>query len=177
MTSALREAYSREGLPSEEASQAGEPCTGPVQAKRRLLILTRRRTVTVCSCSDRAEQAIPLSRHGGIMTYQFIICFLARCALIGARRCSSESAKPAASERRAAFTSLADSDPGHLQARASRVRQHNKLLRPTDQSKRHGRGVGTRTEAEGRRPPVGPGGGSRETPAEAAGESSTQRIP
>ncbi len=51
--------------------------------------------------------------------------FLARCALIGARRCSS-------AKRRAAFTSLADSDhPGHREARAraGRVRQHDKLLR------------------------------------------------
>ncbi len=58
------------------------------------------------------------------MTYLFIARFLARCALIGARLCSS-------AKRRAAFTSLADSDPGHpgLEARASRVRQHNKLLR------------------------------------------------
>jgi hypothetical protein len=55
----------------------------------------------------------------------FIACFLAaRCALIGARRCSL-------SKRRAAFTSLADSDPGHLEALASRVCQHtgNKPLR------------------------------------------------
>jgi hypothetical protein len=58
------------------------------------------------------------------MTYLFIAHFvrLARCALIGARRCSS-------AKRLAAFTSLADSDPGHLEALASRVRQHNKLLR------------------------------------------------
>jgi hypothetical protein len=65
-----------------------------------------------------------LSRHGGIMTYLLIARFLARCALIGARRCSSANLK-----RRAAFTSLADSDSGHLEARASRVRQHDKLLR------------------------------------------------
>jgi hypothetical protein len=45
------------------------------------------------------------------LTYLFIIRFLARCALIGARRCSSVNLK-----RRAAFTSLADSDPGHLEA-------------------------------------------------------------
>ncbi len=80
------------------------------------------------------EQAILLSRrrHGGIMplavtrTYLFIArsSFLARCTLTGARRCSS-------AKRRAAFTSLADSDPGQLEARASRVRPslHNKLLR------------------------------------------------
>ncbi len=67
------------------------------------------------------QAMILLSRHGGIMTYLFIARF-ARCALIGARRCSSAN-------RRAAFTSLADSDPWHLEARASRVRQHNKLLR------------------------------------------------
>jgi hypothetical protein len=60
------------------------------------------------------------------MKYLFIIGFLARCALTGAaaRRCSS-------AKRRDAFTSLADSDPGHLEARASRVHhdhwQHNKL--------------------------------------------------
>ncbi len=55
------------------------------------------------------------------MTYLFI----AR-VLIGARRCRSANLKC-----RAAFTvsSLADSDPVHLEARASRVRQHNKLLR------------------------------------------------
>jgi hypothetical protein len=41
--------------------------------------------------------------------------------LIGARRSSFSSAK-----RRAAFTSLADSDPGHLEARASRVRQRER---------------------------------------------------
>ena len=40
----------------------------------------------------------------------FIIRFLARSALIGARRCSS-------AKRRAAFTSMADSDPGHRKAR------------------------------------------------------------
>jgi hypothetical protein len=74
--------------------------------------------------SDRAEQAILLIRHGGILMYLFIIRFLARCALTGARRCSSANLK-----RRAAFTSLVDSDPGHLEARASRLRQHNKLLR------------------------------------------------
>ncbi len=90
---------------------------------------------TVCSCSDRAEQAILLSRHhdGGIMPYLFIQVArfltgrLARCApvSIGAWRCSS-------AKRRAAFTSLANSDPGHhhdLKARASRIRQHNKLSR------------------------------------------------
>jgi hypothetical protein len=55
----------------------------------------------------------------------FIACFLARAALIGARRCSS-------AKRRAAFTSLADSDPGYREARAGRVRgQHDKLLRVT----------------------------------------------
>jgi hypothetical protein len=53
------------------------------------------------------------------MTYLFIARFLARGALIGARRCSS-------AKRRAAF---ADSDPGHREARAGRVRQHDKLLR------------------------------------------------
>ncbi len=52
----------------------------------------------------------------------FIARFLARGALIGARRCSS-------AKRRAAFTSLADSDPGHREARATRVGKHNKLLR------------------------------------------------
>jgi hypothetical protein len=59
------------------------------------------------------------------MTYLFIARFLARGgALIGARRCSS-------AKRRAAFTSLADSDPGHREARAGRARQpeHDKLLR------------------------------------------------
>jgi hypothetical protein len=56
------------------------------------------------------------------MTYLFIARFLTRGALIGARRCSS-------AKRRAAFTSLADLDPGHREARAGRVRQHNKLLR------------------------------------------------
>ncbi len=60
------------------------------------------------------------------MTYLFIARFLARGALIGAaRRCTGSSAK----RRRAAFTSLADSDPGHREARAGRVRQHDKLLR------------------------------------------------
>ncbi len=58
------------------------------------------------------------------MTYLFIACFLARCALIGARRCSSAKRRLGA-----AFTSLADSDPGHREARAGRVRQHDKLLR------------------------------------------------
>ncbi len=89
-------------------------------------------TVWSCTGSDRAasEQAILLSRHGGIMTYLrlFIARFLARCALIGARRCSLATWK-----RRAALTSfkLADSDPGHLEALAGRVRHHrdNKLLR------------------------------------------------
>ncbi len=74
------------------------------------------------------KKAILLSSHGGIMTYLFIASFLARCALIGARaarRCSL-------AKRRAAFTSLADSDPGHLEALASLVRQHNKLLRTFD---------------------------------------------
>ncbi len=53
----------------------------------------------------------------------FIARFLARGgALTGARRCSSANLK-----RRAAFTSLADSDPGHSEARAGRVRQHDKL--------------------------------------------------
>jgi hypothetical protein len=52
----------------------------------------------------------------------FIASFLARGALIGARRCSS-------AKRRVAFTSLADSDPGHREARAGRVRQHDELLR------------------------------------------------
>jgi hypothetical protein len=61
------------------------------------------------------------------------------------------------------------------EAGATRVGQHNKLLRPTDQTERHGRGKETRTEAEGRLP--GPAGGSRETPVAAAGESSTQRTP
>jgi hypothetical protein len=75
------------------------------------------------------------------MTNLFIARFLARCALIGARRCSS-------AKHRAAFTSLADSDdPGHLEARVSRVRQHDKLLLPTEQTEHHGRGLGTRTEA------------------------------
>ncbi len=55
------------------------------------------------------------------MTYLFIARFLARCALIGALRCSL-------AKRRAAFTSLAYFDPRQLEARASRVRQHNKLL-------------------------------------------------
>ncbi len=63
------------------------------------------------------------SRHGGIMTYLFIARFLARCALIGARRCRGSA------KRRAAFTSLADSEPGHREARAGRVREHDKLLR------------------------------------------------
>jgi hypothetical protein len=62
------------------------------------------------------------------MTYLFIARFLRLArgpgarALIGARRCSS-------AKRRAAFTSLADSDPGQCEARAGRVRQHDKLLR------------------------------------------------
>ncbi len=34
----------------------------------------------------------------------------------------------------AAFTSLADSDPGHREARAGRVRQHDKLLRYMSES-------------------------------------------
>jgi hypothetical protein len=74
-----------------------------------------------------------LSRHGRIMTYLFIPPFLARCALIGARRCSSANLK-----RRAAFTSLADSDPGHREARAGRVRQHDKLLRLRPGRRRQG---------------------------------------
>jgi hypothetical protein len=60
------------------------------------------------------------------MTYLFIARFLARCALTGARRCSSANLKRRAAS---AFTSLADSDPGHREARAGRVRQHDKLLR------------------------------------------------
>jgi hypothetical protein len=55
------------------------------------------------------------------MPFLFIARFLARGALIGARRCSS-------AKHRVAFTSLADSDPGHREARAGRVRQHDKLL-------------------------------------------------
>ncbi len=75
---------------------------------------------------DRAEQAILLSRRiADQYRIYFIARFLARCALTGARRCSS-------AKRRAAFTSLADSDPGHREARAgrARVRQHDsdKLL-------------------------------------------------
>ncbi len=50
------------------------------------------------------------------MSNLFFDRFLARCALIGARRCSL-------AKRLAAFTSLADSDRGHLEARASRVHQ------------------------------------------------------
>jgi hypothetical protein len=48
--------------------------------------------------------------------------------------------------------------------------------RPGSPANPDGRGVGTRTEAEGRRP--GPAGGSRETPAAAAAaDSSAQRMP
>ncbi len=128
--------------------------------------------------------------HFFLMTYLFIARFLARsgCALVGARRrCSSE-------KRRAAFTSLADSDPGHLEARASRVRQHNKLLRPTvtDQTKRHGHwhGRGSRwgRDPDGSRgPPPGPrrgvtrdpgpggGGGGEQHPADAVGGGPASR--
>jgi hypothetical protein len=58
----------------------------------------------------------------------------ARCALIGARRCTGSSAK-----RRAAFTSFADWDPGHRdrEARAGRVRQHDKLLRLSTLNRRN----------------------------------------
>ena len=70
------------------------------------------------------------------------------------------------------FTSMVDLDPGHRKAGATR---RYKLLRPTDQTERHCQGVKTRTEAKGRL--LGPAGGSRETPAAAAGESSTQRPP
>ncbi len=110
----------------------------------------------------------------GIMTNLFIARFLARCALIGARRCSSAKRRA-----RAAFTSLADSDPGHLEARVSRVRQHDKLLRPTEQIERHGRGLGTRTEAEGRRPGPGPRRGVKRDPSGGGrGEQHvTQRMP
>ncbi len=79
------------------------------------------------------------------MTYLFIarFKFLARGALIGAQRSSCSSAK-----RRAAFTtSLADSDPGHREARASRVRQHDKLLRGpvrVERGRGHERNVGLR---------------------------------
>ncbi len=45
-----------------------------------------------------------VSLHGGVISKVFIPRFLARDALIGARRCSS-------AKRRAAFTSMADSDP------------------------------------------------------------------
>ncbi len=59
-------------------------------------------------------------------------------ALIGARRCSS-------AKRRAAFTSLADSDPGHREARAGQVqvqvRQHDKLLRDTSDSEPYYGGI------------------------------------
>ncbi len=67
----------------------------------------------------------------------FIARFLARGALIGARRCSS-------AKRRAAFTSesLADSDPGHREARAGRVRQHDKLLLNTFNGDRKTAGKG-----------------------------------
>ena len=66
---------------------------------------------------------------------------------------------------------------GRLGSQASKARaiRRDKLLRPTDQTKRHGRGLETRKEAKGRRP--GPAGGSRETPAAAAAESSIQRTP
>ena len=60
-------------------------------------------------------------------------------------------------------------------ARKARASRRDKLLRPTDQTERQGREVETRKEAKGRR--LGPAGGSRETPAAAAGESSTQRTP
>jgi hypothetical protein len=72
------------------------------------------------------------------MTYLFIARFLARGALLGARRCSS-------AKRRAAFTSLADSDPGHREARAGRVRQHDKLLRRAASPVPILGGLGTRT--------------------------------
>ncbi len=59
------------------------------------------------SCRNRAdsEQAIFLSFHGRIISKVFIALFLARGVLIVARRCSS------ARRRRAAFTSMVDSDP------------------------------------------------------------------
>jgi hypothetical protein len=47
--------------------------------------------------------------------------FLAHCALIGAVLQLVKAPS--------CLTSFADSDPGHLKARASRFRQHNKLLR------------------------------------------------
>jgi hypothetical protein len=56
------------------------------------------------------------------MADEYRIYFIAR--FLGARRCSS-------AKRRAAFTSLADSDPRHREARTGLVRQHDKLLRMT----------------------------------------------
>jgi hypothetical protein len=69
-----------------------------------------------------ADQNHDSAAYYGIRVY-FIARFLARSALIGARRCSS-------AKRRAAFTSLTDSDPGHREARAraGRVRQHDKAV-------------------------------------------------
>ncbi len=68
------------------------------------------------------------------MTYLFMIArFLARCALIGALRCSSAKRLAARAFQVTSFKLAYYSDPGQLEleARASRVRQHNtgKLLR------------------------------------------------
>jgi hypothetical protein len=62
------------------------------------------------------------------MSNLFTARFLARCALIGAA--ASQLVKAADRDSVTTSTSLADSDPGpHLEARVSRVRQQNKLLR------------------------------------------------
>ncbi len=63
-----------------------------------------------------------------MMTYLlvFIARFLARCALglIGARPALTLGKAPSC------LYIFGRLDPGHLEARASRVHQHNKLLRP-----------------------------------------------
>jgi hypothetical protein len=83
------------------------------------------------------------------MSNLFIARFLARCALIGARRCSSAKHRVASVQvdldLSIAATVDSPADPGHLasEARANRVRQDNKLLRVVAAGPaggRHGRG-------------------------------------
>jgi hypothetical protein len=81
------------------------------------------------------------------MSNLFIARFLARCALIGARRCSSAKHRVASVQvdldLSIAATVDSPADPGQLEARASRVRQH-KLLRVVAAGPagvRHGHGL------------------------------------
>jgi hypothetical protein len=137
---------------------------GPHRRRRRREIVVLCPTVT-----DRQNVRIKRSVVTAFSNV-FIAHFLARGVLIGAR-CSSSA------KRRAAFTSTVDSDPGHRRARATR---RYKLLRPTDQTERHGRGVKTRTLPPGShrgvaRDPSGGGGGEQCRAGVATRPSATSR--